>query len=152
MKINRVALRGAVQKTLDAAETQHAEQVKAWEQWFEDYQTKWIDKWNPQWASAIDVIRLAITKGRVITDDMLPTRNGHIETYAEPYDSYRSFPGRPPKPAKAYVPSRELLALREVLDLITDEEVTPTGLAGIGITPKTLREAIQYMGQGSVKA
>lgn len=72
MKINRVALRGAVQKTLDAAETQHAEQVKAWEQWFEDYQTKWIDKWNPQWASAIDVIRLAITKGRVITDDMLP--------------------------------------------------------------------------------
>lgn len=50
------------------------------------------------------------------------------------------------------MPSRELLALREVLYLITDEEVTPTGLAGIGITPKTLREAIQYMGQGSVKA
>lgn len=152
MKINRVALRAAVQKTLDAAETLHVEQVKAWEQWHEDYKVKWVEKWHPEWARAIEAIRSAIVEGQVITDSMLPTRNGHVETYSEPYDSYRRYNDRPVKPAASYTPARELLALREVLDLITDEEVTPSGLAGIGITPKTLREAIQYMGQGTVKA
>lgn len=143
MKINRFALKTAVQKTLDNHEAQYNAQVKAYEDWLVSYRQEWVDTYNPQWAASADQIKRAVAKGEPITDAMLPHKNSSILTYHDPEVHYRVYGDRRPvKPPAEFTPSYELVALLEVLDLIVDDEVTPTGLQGLGITPKTLRDAI----------
>lgn len=151
MKINRLALKAAVQKTLDNSEAKHKEQVKAYADWLVTYKQEWIEEYNVQWGQACEKIRVAIRKGEPITKDMAPKgQYNDPPFYTDPEVSFRArYDTRPTKPTAEWRPSYELVALLEVLDLIVDDEVTPTGLQGLGITPKTLRDAILKLGTKS---
>lgn len=146
MRINRTALREVVQKTLDVAEAEHAEKVKAWEAYLVTYEREWVDEWGPQWAKAADEIRTAFQGARPITKNMLPNNGGSIEIYRPPEGRNYYNEKRPVKPNATHVPDKDLLTLREVLDLIDDTVVTPTGLSKLGITPATFRRALSQLG------
>lgn len=148
MKINRLALRAAVEKTLAKNEADHAEQVKKWEKYKVDYRATWVRENNPGWRNTAKEILKAVEAKEPITKSLFPQdRYSSVRTYESPREGNNRVYGEPTNPGE-YRKDRELVALLEVLDLIVDDEITPTGLQGLGITPKTLREAVLKLDSG----
>lgn len=141
MKINRLALKAAVNKSLATNEAKHAEQLETWNKWLDTYEEKWVEEKSTIWLKAVADIEKAIQERKPVTESMLPSY--HNNCYRDPEGrSHYVSDGRPTWVSKVYYPDKELVALNEVLDIIVDDEVTITDLNRLGITAKTLREAV----------
>lgn len=150
MKINRTALLDAVNTALDEHRARHD---TAWQTWHDALVTeraRWITEYGPAWAAAADKIRAAADNNEPITGDMLPRTSewrSDIATWDEPKHSLeRPDHTRVRRPGDYRAPA-ELLAMRSALELITDEEVSHSGLAAIGVSGATFRDALQVMGR-----
>ncbi|WP_409186688.1 hypothetical protein F9C11_21605 [Amycolatopsis sp. VS8301801F10] len=89
----------------------------------------WVTKYSEQWAQAARLISRKVRAGKPITRDDVPTSEyGHRTTFDARH------PGDCPKGVSA-----DLQIIRSALELITDETVTPTELAKLGVRASELR-------------
>lgn len=101
----------------------------------------WSATYGEAWAKMGLDVRRAIRDGRPVTAAMLPRdRYGNPAVFYPKRDTDRT-----------YEPPRELVVLRRLLDTIVDEEISSSGLDAVGITSRVMREAAQFMVQGSVR-
>lgn len=148
MKINRLALKAAVEKALADNEERHVKQTIEWHAWLTQYRKQWLEKNGPVWISVVANIEKAIRAGEPISESLLPSRYDACWRDPEVWAGRQrdTTTGVPGKPTKVYRPDSELVALKEVLDMIVDDEVTATGLRSLGITPQTLRNCVLKLG------
>jgi hypothetical protein len=103
----------------------------------------WNHRYAAQWAEVGLAVRRAVREGRPITRDMLPYDQRRHDSVAVFYPTFDF--------SKGYEEPRELAFLRRVLDVVTDEFVTTTGLAQLGVSTRTMRDAAWQMAPGSAK-
>jgi len=124
------AIDDAIQAYVDGEEQKKADNAAAIAQ----NQAEWGELAGSAWAAAAKVIASAVRRGKVVTRDMLP-RDGRDTWYA-PYE-LRDRSGAP-------VPV-ELRQLRDTLNVITGDEVTPTALRNLGVTSRALQAAFRQI-------
>lgn len=143
MKYARIALRDACDKALQ----QDAEHWLARREKHLAEHAKMVAEWNrrhaQEWAAAGLTVRRAVREGQPVTKAMLPRDrrfSDSVATFAPQYNFDRD-----------YEAPVELLFLRRVLDVVTDDIVTTSGLAQVGVSTKTMRDAAWHMAVGSAK-
>jgi hypothetical protein len=124
------AIDGAIQAYVDAEGKKKIDNAAA----IAKHQAEWVESNGPVWRDAAKEIASAVRRGKVVTRDMLP-RDGR-DTWYPPYElRYRS--GTP-------VPV-ELRQLRDTLNVITGDKVTPTALRNLGVSPRALQAAFRQI-------
>lgn len=143
MKYNRLALIDACDKALEKdAVTWMARRAKNLEEHAAQVNI-WNKRYATEWAEAGLAVRRAVREGRPITRDMLPQDRRRHDSVAVFFPSFDF--------SKDYEPPTELLFLRRVLDVVTDEVVTTTGLSQVGVSTRTMRDAAWQMAAGSAR-
>jgi len=104
---------------------------------------EWSRKYADEWAQAGLEIRRAIRKGEPVTKDMLPTSRRYHDNPAWFYPQF--------DPNREYRVPEELAFLRHVLDIVTDDVVTTSGLAQVGVSVRMMKDAAWYMAVGSAR-
>lgn len=138
MKFNRAQLRAAVSKAiaadLAAQEESQAEQLAG----YEKEVTQWHAAHANAWLDSLPKIRAKIRKGLPVTDDDLPGERRYGSRYSA------VFGGHKPR-VYAFTPHADLTTLANVLDLLTDEEVTDTALARVGVRSHMIRRMAELI-------
>lgn len=146
LRINRTALRQAVEAAITAHKARHEAAAAKWAAVVDQHRVEWLDKHGDAWIAAARSIARKAKKGEVITEQDLPRVAGSTAVYRAPYSGFRGDVRDP----GVYRAPRELVALAGVLDAIVDEEITHTGIRSLGITSATLRDAISHIGRVAV--
>lgn len=134
MKFNRSTLRKAVDTAIKADKAQQDAEDKARANEYLADLGKWNLDHHEEWAKAIPKIRAKLKSGNGVTGRDLPTsRYGDRNTFSSRHGLVDT-----PTP-RAYHVRADLKLIANVLDLITDDEVTDTALARLGVRPHVLR-------------
>ena len=148
MKVSRTALRAAVDQALTAHRERHDAAMARWDKAVAEHRARWIETNADAWTAALPKIRAAVKRGEPITKAHLPQvgRYNDVALYSEP-TSWIELPDETKlrKPPEEYAPPRELVMCARALDVLTDEEITTTGLHQLGITGSTLRDALAHL-------
>jgi hypothetical protein len=151
MKFDRQALAEATARALAAHRAQWEEQQDQAEAKYWEARAAWNARNADNWSDALTDMRRHLRAGRPITPADLPEdRNG---TYAG-NRRVALFEQSPPV-RKEYTLSTvpgDLMALAAALEVVHGETVTSTNLAELGVTRRTLANAVHHLTPGSVHA
>lgn len=140
MKFNRIVLRDAVQRALDADRAAYDAKLANREKEDSAHQRKWVEKYRAEWNTAAAKILASHKLGTPVTKQMLPREK---DRWREDIAVYQ-----PPRNNEdTYCPDQALQSLAVTLDAISEDEVTPTGLRTLGFTSATLQRAIRELGR-----
>jgi hypothetical protein len=139
VKFNRLELRAAVSA---AIAQDKADQEKYQAKRLTEYETE-LSEWSTahadEWLAALPKLRALIRKGLPITSGDLPQDKRYGSRYTAIF-------GRDRKPAPGtYTPHADLVTMANVLDLLTDEEVTDTALARVGVRSTMIRRMAELI-------
>jgi hypothetical protein len=141
MKFTRTALLSATEDALATHRRNYDDEERRRAAIRDEHGQRWIEKYGESWSAAALRIRRLIKNGTPVTDADLPERGAR--TFNPPWEAWAQ---------DAYRVPSELVALRDALRVITDDEVSPHNLREMGITSATLRSAVQHMAAANAKA
>lgn len=140
MKLNRQALIDACDRAMSEDRRRHDEREAKTAQERVAKLDEWRRRYADSWMDAALEIRRVIRKGGALTREMLPRDDWHNVA------THTNGPG-----PREYQPPTELVALRRVLDTVTDDTVSMNSLERLGIGRTTIRAAAQQLAARSVE-
>lgn len=147
MKFDTKALLAATEAAIRDASVRHSESLVRWELEEETRKDEWHAKEGPRWEQACAHILAVLAEGDVVTREMLPRgRHGYDPTWfspERPWDGNRLAT----KPPSQFTIPRELAAMKATLAIISDPEVSATGLRNLGFTSAMLQTVIHWLGR-----
>lgn len=148
MKIDRTALLMAAHNAIKAEREAHENRVARYEEAKAAHKAAWIARSSQKWAEACVKIQDAIANGEPVTKDLLPTyrtsRYDSSQTVSTYVDSTSfTHEGRDYRKPGEYQPNRDLTSIIAILEVVTDDELSTTGLRAVGVNPTTFRDLIQ---------
>lgn len=145
MKFDRAQLAKAVDAALAAHRAREEKWVAERKDEEEQRLTQWLTDHRDEWAAAAKKIAAACRKNLPVTRELLPPVGG--ESWKE-CNYYR--PTRQSTSMEFYEPPMPLLALAAILQVVTDDTVTTSGLTALGVDSKTLHSCVRYLGVGAI--
>ena len=152
MKINRVKLLEAAKQAVVDEKDDHDKRVANYKIALGDYKIRWFNDNQEAWTQAVTVITNALNDCQPITKDMLPRNrspygySGDVAVYVKPH-RVKSATGRELNNPGEFQPSADLRSLVTILEAISDEDVTTTGLKAVGINPTVMRNVLDHIGR-----
>jgi len=141
MMFNRLALIKAAEDEIAAqmrAEKQHANNENAKR---DAEATEWYEQYGQAWLDVLGTLRRKLRAG-------MPVYTSDLPLHKDWRSSIAVFGDKPRPPATARpVELPELRNLIAVLSAVSDDVVSTSGLASIGITSRALRSTIQRLGR-----
>lgn len=143
MMFSRAALREAVDHALKSnlAEWEAAAVRERREE--AEHLEKWLKDSGPEWVRFADRVKAKIKNGFPIENKDLPNGGdpfrSSVSTFKKKGRSFRT----------EYRAPSELLNLAAVLDAATDDKISTSGLASLGIGQRTMSSVVRHLRPGS---